>query len=102
MDADDFRTLQAEMLAVQAVLMSVFRTLAREDPALSKLFCAAFDEAETILGGVATRLGMEPALATTTEALTVIEELRRAVIRDESACAGAPAFPVADPPERRR
>jgi hypothetical protein len=86
MDTDELQTVQAELLAVQAVLMSVFRSLARADPSLARLFCTAFDDAETILAGVAARLGMEPALATTGEALTVIEELRRAVIGDEAAC----------------
>ena len=78
--------LHAEVLALQAVLMGVFRRLARDRPELTPLFCQAFDEAETILSGVATRAGMEYAIRTTTGALRVIEELRQAVIGDERAC----------------
>ena len=86
MKADDFDTMQAELIAIQAVLIAVFRRLGSDQPELIRLFCGAFDEAETILSGVAIKLGMEPALATTTAALTVIDELRRAVIPDPSMC----------------
>jgi hypothetical protein len=86
MSRDEIAVVQAEVLAIQAVLMAVFRRLAEQTPELSHLFCAAFDEAEARMTGVATRLGMESALGTTTEALTIIDELRRAVIRDERSC----------------
>ena len=36
--------------------------------------------------GVATQVGLQDALTTTTGALRIIEELRRAVIGDESVC----------------
>jgi hypothetical protein len=83
---EETAALQAEVIALQAVLMAVFRRIADETPELGALFCAAFDDAETILAGVAMKRGMESQLATTTAALTVIEELRRAVIRDPSVC----------------
>lgn len=78
--------LHSELLALQAVLMGVFRRLARERPELTPLFCHAFDDAETILTGVATRAGMEHAIGTTTGALRVIEELRQAVIGTSGSC----------------
>ena len=78
--------LQAEVIALQAVLMGVFRRLAHDRPELTRLFCQAFDEAETVVTGIATRAGLEHALETTTGALRIIEQLRLAVIGDESVC----------------
>jgi hypothetical protein len=78
--------LTAEVVALQAVLISVFRTMARERPDLAPLFCTAFDEAEAILTGVAVKMGLEASLDSTVGALAVIEEIRRAVIRDEGVC----------------
>lgn len=85
-DHIDIVELHAEVLALQAVLMAVFRRLAGDRPDFGPLFCQAFDEAETILCGVATRAGFEPALGSTTAALRIIEELRAAVIQDDSVC----------------
>lgn len=89
MTDQDYRQLHAEVIALQAVLMAVFRRMARDSPELTPLFCRAFDDAEAILTGVATREGLEDALGTTTSALAIIEELRRAVIRDPDACGPA-------------
>lgn len=75
--------LQAEVLALQAVLLGVFRRLARDRPELTPLFCRAFDEAESIMTGVASRAGLEHALHTSTRALDIIEEFRRAVVEPE-------------------
>lgn len=86
MNEIDAAELHAEVLAIQAVLMAVFRRMARDHPDLTPLFCQAFDEAETILSGVAVKAGFESALGTTTGALRIIEELRLAVIQDPSAC----------------
>ena len=86
MNEEEFATLRAEVVALQAVLMSVFRTLASERSDLTPLFCRAFDEAETVLSGVAIKIGLEAPLHSTVGALRVVEELRRAVIRDEQAC----------------
>lgn len=78
--------LRAEVVALQAVMMSVFRRMAADRPELSATFCQAFDEAETILSGVAVKMGLEAPAESTIGALKVIEELRAAVIRDESIC----------------
>lgn len=80
----DEAMVKAEVLALQAVLISVFRRLASDRPDLAPLFCRAFDEAETILAGVAVKMA-GPAEATL-GALRVIEEIRVGVIRDESVC----------------
>ena len=86
MNEVDATQLHAEVLAIQAVLMAVFRRMARDHPELTPLFCQAFDDAETILSGIAVKAGFEAALGTTTGALQVIEELRLAVIRDPGVC----------------
>jgi hypothetical protein len=78
----DAKELHAEVLALQAVLMAVFRRMVREQPKLTPLFRRAFDEADTILAGVATQAGLEESLGTTTGALGIIEELRRAVLHE--------------------
>jgi hypothetical protein len=82
----DVEVLQSEVVALQAVLMSVFRRMVKRSPELAPTFCEAFDEAETILSGVVVKLGVEAPLDMTVGALGVIEELRKAVISDESAC----------------
>ena len=82
------KVLKAEVLALQAVLISVFRRLATDRPELGPLFCRAFDEAEAMVTGVAVKIGMAAPLDSTVGALAVIEELRSAVIRDESVCSG--------------
>lgn len=86
MNEADAAVLRAEVVALQAVLMSVFRRLAADHADLAPLFCQAFDEAETILAGVAVKMGLEAPLESTVGALRVVEELRRAVIRNESVC----------------
>ena len=85
-DPNAMAVLQAEVVALQAVLMSVFRKMVTDRPELASIFCDAFDDAETILSGVATKLGHEAPLESTIEALKVIEELRAAVIRNEGVC----------------
>ncbi len=86
MSEADEAVLKAEVVALQAVLMSIFRRLATDRPEFAPLLCQAFDEAETILSGVAERIGMEAPLEATVGALRIIEELRAAVIRDPGAC----------------
>ena len=84
----DEQVLKAEVLALQAVLIAVFRRLASDRPELGPVFCTAFDEAEAMLTGVAVKMGLSAPLETTLGALGVIEEMRGAVIRDESVCGG--------------
>jgi hypothetical protein len=86
-DADE-KVIKAEVIALQAVLIAVFRRMATDKPDLAPLFCRAFDDAETILAGVAVKIGLEAPPETTLGALAVIEELRSAVIRDERVCSG--------------
>lgn len=78
--------LQAETLAVQAVLIAVCRRLARAQPELGPVLCAAFDDAETLMSGLAVRLGIDVPAETTLGPLRVIDELRAAVITDERMC----------------
>jgi hypothetical protein len=82
----DTVVLKAEVLALQAVLMAVFRRMVSDRPELAGLFCQAFDEAETILSGVGIKLGLAAPLEDSIGALKVVEELRAAVIRDENIC----------------
>lgn len=82
----DAATARAELVALQAVLIAVFRRLAHDRPELAPTFCRAFDEAETVLTGVTMRIGLDAPRECTVGALKVIEELRAAVIRDRDAC----------------
>ena len=82
----DAAVLRAEVVALQAVMISVFRRMAVERPELSSVFCQAFDEAETILAGVAVKMGLDAPIESTVGALQVVEEMRAAVIRDERLC----------------
>jgi hypothetical protein len=85
----DLPTLHAELLAIQAIVIALTRRLAREDPALGRVVCAAFEDAESLMTGVAVRLGAAAAPASTLGALRVIAEMRDAAIRDESVCGPA-------------
>ncbi len=82
----DASILKAEVVALQAVLISVLRRMASDRSDFGPLFCQAFDEAETILSGVAVKLGLDAPMETTLGALRIIEELRTAVIRDPALC----------------
>ena len=87
MNDADAATVKAELVALQAVLIAVFRRLAHDRPELAPTFCSAFDEAETVLTGVTMRIGLDAPRECTVGALKIIEELRAAVIRDEQICA---------------
>ena len=82
----DAAVLRAEVIALQAIMMSVFRRMVTDRSELRPLFCQAFDEAETILSGVAVKLGLDAPMETTVGALQIIEEIRSAVIRDPALC----------------
>ena len=73
---------------MQAVLISVLRRVAARNSDLAPLLCDAFDEAETILTGLAVRLGEAASGYTTLEALRVVEEIRSGVLRDGD-CSGS-------------
>jgi hypothetical protein len=85
-DAD---VLKAEVVALQAVMISVFRRMATDRPELAPLFCEAFDEAEAIMTGVAVKMGMEAPRETTIGALAILDEIRAGVIRRPELCHGA-------------
>jgi hypothetical protein len=87
MNEADAGAVKAEVVALQAVLIAVFRRLAADRPELAPTFCRAFDEAESILTGVAIKMGLEAPRESTVGALRIIEEMRSAVIRDEQVCA---------------
>jgi hypothetical protein len=76
----DAAILHGEVAALQAVLISILRKLSAERPDMTQDFCSAFDEAETILTGLAVRLGSEPSSLTTITALRVLEEIRGGVL----------------------
>ena len=86
MNETDAQVLSAEVVALQAVLMAVFRRMAKDQPQLVGTFCAAFEDAESMLTGVALKMGVSAPRESMVGALKVIEELRAAVIRDESVC----------------
>jgi hypothetical protein len=85
----DLVTLHAEILAVQAVLIALARRLAKAQPELGATLCAAFDDAETLMSGVAVRLAADLPTEATIESLRIIDEMRAAVIQDESLCGPA-------------
>ena len=80
----DLVTLHAEILAVQAALIAVSRRLAIAHPEFGPAVCAAFEDAETIMSGLALRLDL-PSDATL-EALRILAEMRDAVIQEEALC----------------
>ena len=80
MDSATLQEVQSEVIAIEAVLIAVFRRIAKTDEAMARLFRESFDEAETVMAGLATRHGLEEALQATTAAMTIIDELRQAVL----------------------
>jgi hypothetical protein len=82
----ELEVLQAEAIAVQAVLVALCRRLVRADPTLADAVCQAFEEAETIMSGLAVRIGIDAPMANTIGALHILEELRDAAIGDEARC----------------
>ena len=80
MDSPTHQEVQSEVIAIEAVLLAVFRRIAKSDEAMARLFRESFDEAETVMAGLATRHGLEEALQATTAAMTIIDELRQAML----------------------
>jgi len=76
MDPRTLQEVQSEVIAIEAVLIAVFRRIARADPRMAKLLADSFDEAETVMSGLAIKHGMQEVLHTTTAAMTIVEELR--------------------------
>lgn len=86
MDSPTLQEVQSEVIAIEAVLIAVFRRIARTDSAMVQLLCDSFDEAETVMSGLAVKHGMEEVLHTTTAAMAIVEELRQAVLPATSPC----------------
>jgi hypothetical protein len=80
MDPRTLQEVQSEVIALESVLIAVFRRLAKADMRTTRLLCDSFDEAETVMSGLAVKHGLEEVLDTTTAAIGIVEELRRAVV----------------------
>ncbi|MFN3727888.1 MAG: hypothetical protein ACK4SZ_16475 [Allosphingosinicella sp.] len=89
MGSEDAAILHAEVAALQAVLISLLRRAASEQPDLTPLLCAAFDDADSVLTGLAVQLGGEVSGPTTLNALRVVDEIRSGVLGSNAACFGA-------------
>ena len=85
MESTTLEEVQSEVIAIEAVLIAVFRRIAASDAAMATIFRDSFDEAETVMAGLATRHGLEDALQATTAAMTIIDELRQAVLPKRAA-----------------
>jgi hypothetical protein len=86
MEQAEAAVVRAELVALQAVLIGVLRRLAVDRPDIAPSLCAAFDEADAILTGIAIKMGLDAPAETTVGALAIVDQIRRAVIRDESVC----------------
>ena len=87
MTEQDAAVLHAEVAALQAVIISVLRRLVAMNRDIAPLLCESFDEAESVLTGLAFKLAGEAASSTTLEAMRVVEEIRSGVLRDEDCSA---------------
>ena len=87
MDAEaEINATQAESVALQAVVIALCRQILAARPDLATAFCAAFEDAERLMQGIAVRIGTDAPREVTVGALGVIEQIRNAVITDESVC----------------
>jgi hypothetical protein len=84
----EIKTSQAEALALQAVTIALCKRLLAARPELAPVFCEAFEDAERLMSGITVKVGKEAPVEVTVGALRVIEEIRSAVISDESVCRG--------------
>ena len=89
MSGEEAAAVRAELVALQAIVMSVFRRMVDDRPELVGSVCRAFDEAETILSGVAVKMGVEAPADCAIDALQVLEQIRAGVIRDDRRCGPA-------------
>ncbi len=87
MDAEaEINAVQAESVALQAVVIALSRQTLEARPELAPAFCAAFEDAERLMQGIAVRIGTDAPREVTVGALAVIEQIRAAIIQDESVC----------------
>jgi hypothetical protein len=82
----EIKTVQAEAVALQAVMIALCRRLLHARPDLAPVFCEAFEDAERLMSGIAVKIGTSAPVEVTVGALDVIEQIRSAVITDESVC----------------
>ena len=87
MDESEAALLRSELVALQAVLMAVFRRLAVDRPELVPSLCRGFDDAEAILTGVAMKMGVGDPSGSAVGALSIVDEIRAGVISSEHWCA---------------
>ena len=69
----EIKSLLAETIAVQTVLVHVLRRLARSDPDLWKAISAGFDDAVSEVSNVAFQRGADTNSESTLEALRIVE-----------------------------
>ena len=86
MDDTDAALVRAELVALQAVMISGFRRLVQDYPATGLSICQAFDEAEATLTEVAMKMGLGDPGGAAVGALEIVEEIRAGVISDERSC----------------
>ena len=82
----EINTAQAEAVALQAVMIALCRRLLSARPDLAPVFCEAFEDAERLMSGIAVKIGASAPVEVTVGALGIIEQIRTAVISDESVC----------------
>lgn len=78
MEQEEKEINSAEALAFQAVLVHVFRRLAKSDANLWKAIASGFDDAASELETIAIQYGAEAKSGRTLEALRIIEICRKA------------------------
>lgn len=88
MESEDAAILHAEVAALQAVLISLLRRAAAGQPEVLQMLCAAFDDADSVLTGLAVQLGGEASGPTTLDALRVVDEIRSGVLGPAPPCFG--------------
>jgi hypothetical protein len=77
---EEIKSLLAETIAIQAVLVHALRRLAKSDPDLWNAIAAGFDDAVTEVGNVALQRWGEANSESTLEALRIVEMHRRATL----------------------
>jgi hypothetical protein len=76
-------SLHAETLALQVVLVNVLGRLQTADPALAAAIATGLNDAANQVEDIAIRLGKTASPEHTVKAISVVEELRTAIVGDE-------------------
>ena len=80
----EIRTLAVETLAIQMILVNVLRQIGAADPSTRNAIAAGLNEAANTVEHVAITLGKTAKPEHTTRALQIVEQIRTAVLGDES------------------